>query len=193
MILSVTKFSKSKVVLPRPSIDEVNRYLKHWDSLENYRLQEDALDKLFHQLCPENKGILDILLKAATLNDFYSTNIFSIFPVAKHIQSLEIDPRLEKGNVTLVNDLQNVEISGKIKHFYSFVTKYCSHHNAEEFPIYDSYVEKVLRYFRDQDHFSEFSSDSLKDYGSFKSILLDFRKFYSLDSFTLKDIDRNIW
>lgn len=67
---------------------------------------EDALNKLFFELCPKNTDVIDILLKASTLNDFYSTNIFSIYPVAKHIYNLDIDARLKAGDVTLVRDIQ---------------------------------------------------------------------------------------
>ena len=70
----------------------------------------------------------DILLKVAALNDFYSTNIFSVYPVAKHILSLNIDDRLMTGDVALVSDIQKVTINGVEKNFYSFATKYCSHH-----------------------------------------------------------------
>lgn len=69
-----------------PSIEEVECYLnrcKTLDTLDNYRLQESALNKLFFQLCPNNSDISDILLKTATLNDFYSTNIFAIYPSGK--------------------------------------------------------------------------------------------------------------
>ena len=68
-------------------------------------MQEDSLDKLFFELLPSNEEISDILLKFATLNDFYSTNIFSVYPVAEHILSLKIDERLRQGDVTLVNDI----------------------------------------------------------------------------------------
>lgn len=74
-----------KIDVPNPSVEQVEYYLSAWDDLENYHLQEDALDRLFFELCPENTNISSILLKVATLNDFYSTNIFSVFPVAKHI------------------------------------------------------------------------------------------------------------
>lgn len=40
-----------------PTIEEVNKYLKRWDSLENYVLQEDALAKLFFETYPYNKDI----------------------------------------------------------------------------------------------------------------------------------------
>lgn len=52
--------------------------------MENYRNQEEALDRLFQDYAPGNKDIRDILLKAAALNAFYSTNIFSLYPVAEH-------------------------------------------------------------------------------------------------------------
>ncbi len=69
----------------KPSSKQVDRYLQKWEKLDNYRLQEIALDKLFTELAPKNDKLEDILLKAAALNDFYSTNIFSIYPVALHI------------------------------------------------------------------------------------------------------------
>ena len=135
----------------------------------------------------------DILLKVAALNDFYSTNIFSVYPVAKHILSLDIDARLESGDVTLVSDLQKVTINGVEKNFYSFSTKYCSHHKPLEYPIYDSYVEKVLCYFRDRDGFAKFKTPELKDYEKFKGTLIDFRLFYGLDQYNLKEIDKYMW
>ncbi|WP_312159685.1 hypothetical protein [Oscillibacter sp.] len=134
--------------VPQPSTAEVEKYLRTWDELENYSLQEDALNRLFFNLCPENTDISGILLKAAVLNDFYSTNIYSIFPVAKHILDLNIDARLRDGDESLVEAIQNVTIGGKRLKLYSFATKYCSHHNPEDYPIYDSYVDKVLCYFR---------------------------------------------
>lgn len=179
--------------IPRPSKKEVDRYLKKWDSLENYVLQEDSLNKLFFKTYPKNDDINDILIKASSLNDFYSTNIFSIFPVAKHILKLDIDARLEKGDTTLVNDIAKLKINGVDKNFYSFATKYCSHHFPEVFPIYDSFVEKCLMYFYKKDKFYNFKKEDLKDYTKFKNILIYFKKYYNIDNYNLKDIDRYLW
>ena len=181
------------VNIPTPSKKEVNKYLKLWDSIENYVLQERSLYKLFHKTYPKNIDIDDILIKASALNDFYNTNIFSIFPVAKHILKLKIDDRLKEGDTTLVNDISNVTISGVKKHFYSFATKYCSHHNADDFPIYDDYVRKVLMYFKKKDKFEKFTASDLKDYSKFKEILNSFKKYYDIDKYGLKDIDRYLW
>jgi len=67
---------KLETAIPKPSSGEVEKYLKSWKNLKNYKLQEEALDKLFFELLPSNEEISDILLKVAALNDFYSTNIF---------------------------------------------------------------------------------------------------------------------
>lgn len=58
------------------------------------------------------------MIKAAVLNKFYSTNIYKIFDVAKHIESLNnnkpsIDERLNNGDITLVDDIKNVIIINK--------------------------------------------------------------------------------
>ena len=179
--------------VPPPTPQAVTDYQLSWDALDDYREQERALNRLFFTLAPENKDLADILLKVTTLNQFYSTNIFSIYPVAKHIQSLRIDDRLAAGDCTLVDEIQVVRLKEKTKHFYSFASKYCSHHNPEAFPIYDSYVDEVLRYFRDVDGFTIFHTSELKDYSRFKEVLLAFRSFYGLEQFTLKEIDKYIW
>lgn len=182
-----------KVNVPTPCKEEVQKYLDLWDLLENYVLQERSLYKLFHKTYPKNKDIDDILIKASSLNDFYSTNIFSIFPVAKHILELNIDERLKNGDNSLVNDIADVTISGVKKHFYSFATKYCSHHNSDDFPIYDDFVKKVLLYFKSKDRFENFTESDLKDYSKFKNILMSFKKYYDVDNYSLKDIDRYLW
>lgn len=187
----VRNAEKSNV--PRPCKSEVEFYLNEWEKLEDYRLQEEAIDELFDGKYNSNDNIKNILIKCSVLNDFYSTNIFKIFPVAKHILSLNIDDRLKNGDLTLVNEIALIEISGKAKDFYSFASKYCSHHKPLIYPIYDSYVDKMLNYFRRQDNFADFDKADLKTYTKFKDILMKFKDFYALNEFNLKQIDRYLW
>lgn len=182
-----------KIDIPIPSIPVVLDYQISWEKLDSYREQERALNRLFFDLIPENKDIADILLKVATLNHFYSTNIFSIYPVAKHIKDLNIDERLKAGDESLVDDIKAVDFDGTNKNLYSFASKYCSHHNPNIYPIYDSYVDRILRYYRDTDCFSDFSTTELKNYKRFKAILLAFRAYYGLEQFSLKEIDKYLW
>lgn len=177
----------------RPCPAEMEKYLQTWDELEDYPIQEVALDELFSRHCPQNRSLSDVLLKVAALNTFYSTNIFSVTPVARHILELDIDSRLAVGDLTLVEDIRRVEIKGREKDFYSFATKYCSHHVPDIFPIYDSYVRKMLCYFRDTDGFFAFRENELKDYPFFKGILTRFQKSYGLEEYSIKDVDKYLW
>ena len=184
--------------IPKPCQEELKKWLDKWDEMENYLNQEKALNKLFHKTYPKNVDIREILIKIATLNDFYSTHILNIFKVAKHIKNIKnLDDRLQKGDKKLVNEIAEVGLknkNGKNIIFYSFATKFCSHHNDKDFAIYDSYVEKILMHFKKCDNFSnEFTKkEDLKEYSKFKKVLVDFRIHYKLDC-NLKELDRYLW
>lgn len=180
--------------IPKPSKKIIDEYINKWDHLEDhYVWEQKSLDKLFHDDYKYNNDLKEILIKCSCLNDFYSTNIFQVYPVAKKIYDLQIDKRLEKADPTLVNDIATIEVAGKKKHFYSFASKYCSHHNAIDYPIYDYFVDKMLVYFQNQDHFSNFKREDLRDYSKFINILHDFQKFYDIDNYNLRDIDKYLW
>lgn len=177
---------------PTPNI--VKEYLEKWKSLENYVLQESSLKKLFNKTYPKNNDMDDVLIKVCSLNDFYSTNIFSPFTVAKHIVELKIDEKLNKEDLNIVNEIAKVRVNAhKEINFYSFATKYCSHHKPTVYPIYDSYVDKLLMCLKRKDKFLDFRKIDLKIYPRYKDILLKFRDFYNLRDFNLKEIDKYLW
>lgn len=181
------------VNIPSPNKQIIEEYLVKWDNLEeHYIWQEKSLYKLFHEDYKNNTDLNEILIKCSCLNDFYSTNIFSIFSVAKNIYNLKIDKRLNDNDPSLVNDIAHVKINGVDKTFYSFASKYCSHHN-DEFPIYDYFVDKMLVYFKNKDKFAKFKKDDLKDYVKFRNILIEFKKFYDIEEYSLRDIDKYLW
>ena len=189
-----TRKSNANLNIPTPNQSEMQKWVDEWhkgQAMENYRNQESALYKLFHHTYPRNNDLDEVLVKVATLNDFYSTNIYNIFAAAKHILGVaDIDRRLANGDESLVNEIANVAELGK--NFYSFATKFCSHHNEIDFAIYDSYVEKMLLYFQKRDKFGEFKKDDLKNYATFKKALNDFKAFYGLDC-NLKQLDMYLW
>ena len=177
----------------QPSIEIVQHYIAEWKKLENYTLQEKSLNLLFHEYCPENTQIEKILLKVSALNDFYSTNIYDTYSVAKHILKCNIDSDLRNGSEALVNKIAPVKISGKTRNFYSFSSKYCSHHKPEAYPIYDSYVEKMLMHFKKKDKYEKFVKSDLKNYKRFVELIVLFQKYYGLSGFSLRDIDIYLW
>lgn len=185
--------------IPKPTQKELEKWLDNWEKMENYRNQENALNKLFRETYPKNNDINEILIKVATLNDFYSTHILNIFKVAEHIKNIKnLDDRLQKGDEKLVKEIAKVGLkkkSGKKIIFYSFATKFCSHHNDKYFAIYDRYVEKILMHFKKLDNFSKnfTKKEDLKEYSNFKNILFDFRVYYKLEDCNLKKLDRYLW
>lgn len=81
----------------------------------------------------------------------------------------------------------------RVINFYSFATKYCSHHNPITYPINDSYVEKILLHWKKVDKFFSFSKIELRDFKTYKNVLVQFQKYYGLKAFDLKEIDGYLW
>ena len=176
-----------------PSVKDAEWFLDYWKNHPSYSNQEKALDKLFMDICKKNDNIEDILIKCSSLNDFYSTNIFDIHTLAQHILSLHIDARLENGDHSLVNDIAHVEVNGKDHFFYSFATKYCSHHQPKRYAIYDSYVENVLVSMNNRKPYANFKREELKDYETYMSVIRAFQQRFGLMQYNIKQLDQYLW
>lgn len=176
-----------------PSVKDAEWFLNYWKEHPSYSNHERALKELFVKLCPKNNRIEDILIKCSSLNDFYSTNIFDIHTLAQHIKSLDIDESLQKGDHSVVNKIAHVNVNGKDHFFYSFATKYCSHHQPEKYAIYDSYVEQVLISMNKRGSFSKFKRNDLRDYNTYMSLIRAFQQKYGLMKYTIKQLDQYLW
>lgn len=176
-----------------PTPDYVCSYLHKWERDETYQYKEHSLGLLFKELCPANNLLAHVLLKVSVLNDLYSTNIYDTYTVAKHIWKMNMEHRLKSGDGSLVNELAMVTIKGKTRNFYSFASKYCSYHFPDSYPIYDSYVKKMLFHYARVDSFSHFTMKDLKHYESFVKVILDFQNYYRLGQFSLRQIDIFLW
>ncbi len=180
-----------------PTNDLVGTFIDKFNQDERYFSADRAIINLFEKF-PKNKSIEDILLKISVINDLYSTNIFGTFIMAKHIQKLQIDNALLAADPTIVNKIAighgipKPRGSGD-RNFYSFATKYCNWHNKEAYPIYDSFVHKILIAYRNKDNFAKFDDVDLKQYEIFKQIVTDFKCKYSLTQYNLKEIDKFLW
>ncbi len=173
-----------------PSVKDAEWFIEYWENHPTYSNHEKALNKLFVQDYPHNNCIEDIIIKCSALNDFYSTNIFDIHAVAQHILSLHIDEQLEKHELSLVKEIADVKEIGK--KYYSFATKYCSHHQPEHYAIYDSYVENVLVSLNMRKNFAKFKREDLKDYGTYMMAIKAFQQRYGLH-YSIKKLDMYLW
>ena len=50
-----------------------------------------------------------------------------------------------------------------------------------------------MLYFKKRDKFDDFTKEDLKNYKTFKKILITFKNFYKIDEYDLKEIDKYIW
>ena len=177
----------------KPSYKDSQQVLYYLKRQQKFVLHERSLNRLFLDLCPQNDKVEDIMIKCSTLNDFYSTNIFDVHAMAEHVLNLNIDKRLRDHDYSLVDDISNVVIDGKSHHFYSFATKYCSHHQPEKYAIYDSYVEKVLLSLKKKEDFADFRKEDLKDYETYMRVIHSFRQHFGLVKYSIKELDQYVW
>jgi len=206
-----------KIELPVPCQEEMERWLNQWDLLPDYTEQEKSLDRLFKDdaVMRLNTDISAVLLKCAVLNDFYSTNIYKVYLVARHILQVEdVDKRLSEGDLGLVEEIADVgavELNGRtieVPRVYSFATKFCSHHNEVAFPIYDSYVHQLLHHYNSRldTHFTDEPTHAnlrkgdgthvpmVRDYSCFVRCVSDFKNHFGLETCNgFKDLDRYLW
>jgi hypothetical protein len=190
-------------ILRTPTADLVTAACKEFD--RDYQIVEQALSELFTQY-PGNSYHPHVLLKVVALNSLYSAGIHSVYSekivnvldVAQHIHenAQDIDSALAAGLPEVVDAIARVSVPEKKDHVYfSFATKYCSWHKPESYAIYDSHVDEYLWFLQKQDHFAkDFSSNTLwGDYPRFHEVMVKFREFYGLSSFTFKQIDHFLW
>ncbi len=178
--------------LQRPTRELVEHYYSRFAADPRYGMADNAIIKLIGKF-PLNTSLDEVLLKVCTINSLYSTQIYATMAVAEHIQHLDVDHRLTDGDATLVSDIGNVEVGGKRKYFYSFATKYCSWHNQEAFPIYDTYVADLLWQLNLQYNFADFRRNELKVYPRYKEILSVFRECFDLSGVSFKRLDKFLW
>lgn len=114
--------------------------------------------------------------------------------MARHILGLKIDDSLRSKSCELVDRIANATFSGKSRHVFSFASKYCSWHDRESYPIYDSYVSKVLIAYQQIDRFApSFPRSDLRFYRRYKEVVTDFRKYYELMDFSFDELDKFLW
>lgn len=175
---------------------EITTYFAKWNSLPDYVSQEKALNDIFLGASALGFSESELMVKCATLNDFYSTYIFKVYYVVQHYLSItNLAGRLTSGDTTLVDDLRRVPTprSASPIDFYSFATKFCSHHNPIAFPICDKLAINALYAFKKRDNFYSFTKCSLMNYQNYIRVIDEFRVYYGLTSYSYKDIDKYLW
>ena len=112
----------------------------------DYIVQEKAILKVV-DACP-GFTLEEIIAKASIINDLYSTSVFDILSVAKHVYSVSNTTGLldKNGNAnpSAITAMAKVSHGGKTIHHISFASKLASFFRPDLFPIYDSLVAEVF-------------------------------------------------
>jgi hypothetical protein len=178
----------TKRTLSKPTLEDVA--LGETEFNDEYGPMEWLLGELFHQF-PSNIKLEQIALKTKVLNTLYSTQIRAVNVVAKHILDLSIDADLALGNPKVVDRIAKVRIGDKVRNNFSFASKYCSWHNEDAFPIYDSRVEACLIHYSKQDGFARIPEHY--EYCQYVDIVKAFQTYYALTSCSFKQLDKLLW
>ncbi len=182
-----------------PTVEFVQEQLSKFDLEENYQHEERVKQEIIRKL--DRNRYETILLTVIVINELYSTHIINKVQLAKHIfnNRQEIFSLIDNGDNKAVERVAKGHGIGLKKeiNFYSFASKFCYYFNENDFPIYDSYVENMLRMYNTMDKFHDFIKIDFRDYGKFKDIIDRFMNYYGLKAephkFTIRDIDKFLW
>jgi hypothetical protein len=115
-------------------------------NIERFRVPFDIIKDITAHI-PGNNSDGETLPKAILINHLYSTAIRRIDAMARHISTLNIDDRLEVGDISVITDIRQghgIGRNGKDFDFYSFATKYAAFHNPSAYPMYDSLLSRLF-------------------------------------------------
>lgn len=178
------------MLLPQPTNDEVNAAIAEFDSDSWTRLGEDALAQL-RSAFPNNTDAAQVLLKVIALDKLYSTRIqnVDVVKLAQQITALNIDAAIANGSLEVVDQIWRCD--GQ-RHYFSFASKYCSWHNPEAYPIYDSFAEECLWQYRKRDKFHQYRRSGY-NYAGLVQIVKAFQQYYGLTDVPFRQLDKFLW
>ncbi len=130
---------KKELVVPvsLAQIDAANRL---HEQLPQWQVTDRALDALCLRF--PDFGIEAVLLKVASVNQLYGTNVYAVVRMARHIESI-MCKGMRVSDVDFVEQLaslpgwKHISFASKFAHF--FIDK-------GRFPIYDSFAEDMVKF-----------------------------------------------
>lgn len=154
--------------------------------LDVYSIEEPyfTIDKRnleFFKANPSNKKLEDVQQKLSAMNDvdFIKLGVNEI--MAKHIQELNIDPRLAKNDLSVVPDVARLTLNGKEENFLQFASAYCNLHKPDVFPVYsDQFLDFYKRYIKE--YKLNLNPEELNHYDVFTKAQADLISHYATKS-----------
>jgi hypothetical protein len=151
----------------------LKKYMDIFAGQEMYFINDVRNLELF-KLNPSNKTEEDIRIKISTINDDMEIRqLPDINDMIAHILKLNIDDRLQRGDLSLVEDIANITANGKSYHFLHFASVYCNFHRPDIYPIYS---EQHFDFYREyiKANILKLDPDKLNNYAVFSTALDEF-------------------
>lgn len=191
----------------RPTRELIDEYLLKYSNTDIIK-HEVSVREVLKRSFPKY-DYNDIFITVVMINQMYSTNLYRVHDMAKHIYNKgeEIYSLIKNGDSHVVDLIARVELGEGEKrkqyNMYSFATKFCAHFNPDEFPIYDSYVEVMLTWYYDRfreenPEVKKLNDKDFKDYDRFREVVKQFIERYDLrkaggETYSIKEIDNFLW
>jgi len=173
--------STSPTLVTASQIHAANRV---YGRLPGWRL----IDRTLQRLCDAVPGFDEegCMLKSVVINSLYSTQVWAIVRMARHVATLGIE-HWTAGEVVLVERI--AAMPGADRRFHSFAAKFCHFFiDCERYPIYDEAARETL-----QLHLgSLYRTSDEHPYQTFVENFSLFRNRIGVE-FKSRDIDRYLW
>jgi hypothetical protein len=142
---------------------------------------------------PENIDYKQVLIKVVLLNTLYKTAIFDVYKITEHIINQEIDTKIRRGDLGVIETIRRGHGIGNNMDLYSFATKYVHWHNTKQYPIFDNLVDKLLPEIEDRYMLRELYNGADRNYPSLKAAIDEIVSLTGLQEFKYKKIDQALW
>jgi hypothetical protein len=150
----------------------LKKYIAIFESQEMYFVNDIRNLELFEKN-PSNKTEEDIRIKVSAINDDMEIRqLPDINDMIDHILKLNIDDRLKRGDLSLVEDIASITANGKSFHFLHFASVYCNFHRPDVYPIYSEQHFDFYRQYIKVNNL-KLDPDKLNTYAVFSAALED--------------------
>lgn len=166
-------------------------------SIHRYHMGDEVISSTINNF-PINTDLIEVYRKVVLINSLYGTAIYDTFKIAEYICSLNIDTKIQSGDISLIDDIRVghgiLTPNNNQYNFYSFATKYSNWHSPEYFPIYDNLVKRLLFELNNEFNFHDnFEQIDLSNYATLKAVIDSITNFTNLQHFRYKKIDTGLW
>jgi hypothetical protein len=156
-----------------------------YERLDDSKLADEVVYAYFAGH-PENTEKQHVVTKVVLLDRLFSTRLRSPIQMARHIEELAhkegLDRDLETGVAELVDRIALIPP----RRYRSFSSKYAHFHNADAFPLLDSYVEEASKRLYGK-------PVPKKTFRSFLDYMKSFREEAGLTSVDWRTLDKFLW